>query len=107
LGLLCHHAERLCLNNQPTGLSEPDHYDSRVGPPRAATRTEHHEFWSCAVSVLDEEAVDRSRLHSPRQVTDAYLLALATAYGGRFVTFDRRISTEAVRGVAEENLVVL
>ena len=72
-----------------------------------ATHTEHHEFWTCAVSMLDEEIVDRSRLHSPRQVSDAYLLALATAHGGRFVTFDRRISIGAVPGAAEENLAVL
>ena len=42
--------------------------------------------WRC---VLDGRVVDRSRLHGSRQVTDAYLLALAVAHNGRFITFDR------------------
>ena len=38
-----------------------------------------HEFWADDVSMLDETLVDFSRLHGHRQVTDAYLLALAVA----------------------------
>lgn len=93
-------------------VSQPS-YPSPIAPGQAvdllsrATQTEHHEFWTCAVSLLDVNVVDRSRLHGSRQVTDAYLLALATAHGGRFATFDRRISVEAVPGAAEENLAVL
>jgi hypothetical protein len=34
------------------------------------------------VSLLDDELTDHSRLHGHRQVTDAYLLALATANHG-------------------------
>lgn len=55
-----------------------------------ATHTRYHEFWSCTVSILDSKVIDRSRLHSPKQVTDAYLLALAVAHDGRFVTFGSR-----------------
>lgn len=47
-----------------------------------ATHTRYHEFWSCTVSILDSKVIDRSRLHSPKQVTDAYLLALAQALSG-------------------------
>jgi predicted nucleic acid-binding protein len=57
--------------------------------------------------VLDAHVVDRSRLHGPRQVTDAYLLALARARDGRFVTFDRSVALAAVPGAAEEHLAVL
>ncbi|MDQ2721855.1 MAG: VapC toxin family PIN domain ribonuclease [Actinomycetota bacterium] len=67
----------------------------------------HHEFWPCDVSVLDRHTVDRSRLHSPRQVTDAYLLALAVAHGGRFVTFDRGLALSAVYGATEHHLTIL
>jgi hypothetical protein len=74
---------------------------------RRATRTEHHAFWACGASLLDEEIIDRSRLHGPRQVTDAYLLALAAAKGGRFVTFDRSVPLEAARQAGPENLLVL
>lgn len=58
----------------------------------------HHAFWACEVSVLDPQAVDRSRLHGPRQVADAYLLGVATAHHGRFVTFDRSLSLASVHG---------
>jgi hypothetical protein len=44
-----------------------------------AAATEYHEYWLCSVSLLDDELIDYSRLHGHRQVTDAYLLALATA----------------------------
>jgi predicted nucleic acid-binding protein len=59
------------------------------------------------VSVLDEHIVDRSRLHGPRQVTNAYLLALAAAHDGRFVTFDRSLSLDSVHGATKDHLTVL
>ncbi len=74
---------------------------------RRATDTEYHAFWSCELSLLDGEIIDRSRLHGPRQVTDAYLLALAAANGGRFVTFDRGVPLDAARQAGDENLIVL
>jgi uncharacterized protein len=35
------------------------------------------------------------------QVTDTYLLALASAHGGQLVTFDRRLVVDAVSGGAQ------
>jgi hypothetical protein len=72
-----------------------------------ATRTPHHAFWPCDASLLDEAVIDRSRIHGPRQVTDAYLLALAVAHGGRFVTFDRAVPLAAVPAAGREHVVVL
>jgi toxin-antitoxin system PIN domain toxin len=74
---------------------------------RAATSTPHHQHWSCDLSVLDRELFDRTRLHGPGQVTDAYLLALAIRNRGRFVTLDERVPVSAVRGAAGHHLVVL
>ncbi len=74
---------------------------------RQATATEHHAFWPCDVSVLDDRLIDRSRVHGPRQVTDAYLLALAVSRRGRFVTFDRNVPLEAVPAAREKNLLAL
>ena len=34
-----------------------------------------------------------SRIHGYRQVTDAYLLALAIAHGGKLATFDRKLAS--------------
>lgn len=93
-------------------ISQP-RYPSPISPAEAiallrrACDSAHHEFWPCDVSVLDAQTVDRSRLHGPRQVTDAYLLALATAHDGRFVTFDRSLALSAVHGASEDQLTVL
>jgi hypothetical protein len=46
-------------------------------------------------------------VHGPKQVTDVYLLALAVARGGRFVTFDRTVPISAVAGARGDQLVVL
>jgi hypothetical protein len=72
-----------------------------------ATRGAHHAFWSCDVSLLDARAIDRRFLHGPRQVTDGYLLALAVAHGGRFVTFDGALPLAAVEGAQPHHLVAL
>lgn len=93
-------------------ISQP-RYPSPVAPAvaidllRQACAGDHHAFWPGDVSVLDGKIVDRSRLHGPRQVTDAYLLALAVTHGGRFVTFDRSVSLAAVPGATEEHLTLL
>ncbi len=93
-------------------ISQP-RYPSPVPPAQAigrlarAAATEHHEYWPCSVSLLDDELIDYSRLHGHRQVTDAYLLALATANGGRFATLDQSIPVDAVRHAGAGNLAII
>ena len=93
-------------------ISQP-RYPSPVSATEAidvlghACDSRHHAFWPCDLSVLDARVVDRTRLHGPRQVTDAYLLALAVAHDGRFITFDRSLSLAAVHGATEEHRTVL
>lgn len=88
-------------------------YPSPIAPAQAidlleeACATPHHEFWTCDVSVVDDQAIDRSRVHGPRQVTDTYLLALATGRGGRYVTFDRSVPLSSVPAATEANLTIL
>ena len=74
---------------------------------REAVSTSAHEFWPDDISSLDAACIDVSRLHGARQLTDAYLLALAVRNNGRFVTFDRTVPVSAVVGAQAENLVVL
>ena len=71
---------------------------------RAAT---DHHFWPDEVSITDDRVFDMEKVHGPGQLTDAYLLALAVANGGRLVTFDRRISTSVVRSARNEDLLVV
>ncbi len=93
-------------------ISQP-RYPSPIAPAQAiellrrATDGDQHKFWSCDVRLLDPAIVRSSRVHSPRQVTDAYLLALAAAHQGRFVTFDRSIAVESVMGATPDLLTVL
>ncbi len=93
-------------------ISQP-RYPSPIAPAQAidllrrACDNGPHEFWSCDISLLDARIVDRSRVHGPRQVTDSYLLALATVHHGRFVTFDRSVSISAVNGATRDHLTVL
>ncbi len=64
-----------------------------------------HRFWPDDISLLDGARLHHGRMHGQRQLTDLYLLALAVAHEGRFVTFDARIPLNAVRGATAEHLV--
>ena len=69
-----------------------------------------HHYSTTALVGGDTELAARfehGHIHSPRQLTDLYLLALAMRHGGRLVTFDRRMPLSAVPGASEEHLVVL
>jgi toxin-antitoxin system PIN domain toxin len=74
---------------------------------RATAHDSDHEFWTCEVSLLDPAAIASTRIHGARQLADAYLVALAARHGGRFVTFDQRITLEAVPGAEPSSLLVL
>lgn len=72
-----------------------------------ATATQHHEFWPDEISVLDPQCFDGARWLTSRQITDAYLLALAVQRGGAFVTLDRNVDLALVRGAEPRHLVVI
>jgi len=74
---------------------------------RAFVRGTDHEFWPDAVSFLDSAVMDSEQVLGPRQITDLYLLALATSRGERFVTFDDSIQLGAVRDAGEESLLII
>ena len=57
-----------------------------------------HEFWPDAVSVRDILQPGVAFTHS--QITDLYLLGLASERGGKLATFDQRITPRTVRGAA-------
>jgi hypothetical protein len=72
---------------------------------RDATSNRIHEFWAADVSLLNSARIDTSRIHGPRQLTDVYLLALACAQNGRFVTLDHSVSIGAVIDAKPKNLL--
>ena len=71
-----------------------------------ATQT-NHEFWPDDVSLRDGSLFAAERIHGSRQLTDLYLLALATQHAGRLATFDQAIPISAVCGVKVESLCVI
>lgn len=74
---------------------------------RALTEGVDHAFWADDVSVLDERCIDFARLHSHRQITDAYLLALAVRHGGVLASFDAAVPLSAVRGATRKHLLAM
>lgn len=65
----------------------------------------NHEFWPDDLSLRDETALVRDRLHSSRSLADVYLLALAVKHQGFLGTFDQAIPVSAVRGAAKTCVV--
>ena len=74
---------------------------------RDATENASHRFWPDSVSLLDKKRIGWRHVLTGRQLTDAYLLTLAVAQGGRFVTFDRGVAVAAVQGAPASHLLIL
>ena len=66
-----------------------------------------HVFWPEDIGLLSNDVLNWGRILGHRQVTDAYLLAVATRHKGRFVTFDQRLSVDTVISAEAENLCVI
>ena len=66
-----------------------------------------HAFWPDDISLRDSEIFLSDRIHSPRQLTDLYLLALAVKHQGRLVTFDQGIPLSAIPTATTANLCVV
>ena len=69
--------------------------------------SKHHEFWPDDLSIVDPDIFEHRHIHGHRQLTDCYLLALAVARGGRFVSFDRTIALTSVKKARAVNLVAI
>ncbi|MFZ0275189.1 MAG: hypothetical protein WAL34_25380, partial [Acidobacteriaceae bacterium] len=56
-----------------------------------------HVSWPNSFSLLNSPIVNPTRLLTPDQITDTYLLALARSHAGSLATFDRRLIPDAVQ----------
>jgi len=72
-----------------------------------AAATSWHEFWADDLSLLEQDCLNWRHVLGSRQLTDAYLLALAVHREGRLVTLDRSIPLAAVPGAEEHHLITL
>ena len=84
--------------SHPTYPNRPGDVPAVVAILREFCSDPGHSFWPDDISICDALRTDAAITHS--QITDVYLLSLAIHTGGRLATFDRRISTAAVRGGA-------
>jgi len=85
-------------------ISHPKYLNGVASPAAALailsslTAVGAHVFWPDDVSLLDLRVFQTERLLASHQVTDVYLLGLAARRGGTLVTFDRKLSVDAVPG---------
>ena len=66
-----------------------------------------HEFWPDEVSLRTEAGINWNRVLGHNQITDIYLLALAVARLGCFVTLDHRVTLSTVNSGTPKNLMLL
>lgn len=93
-------------------VSQPNYANSQpMAQVRAALSltAEHtnHAFWPDDVSLLHDGSIDWGHMVGHRQITDAYLLALAVKNGGRVVTFDTHLPISAVPGATPDRVAVV
>ncbi len=94
-------------------LSNPAYAGRRTTVADAAARlrrfmeASHHQFWSDHLSILDPTRVVADQLAGHREITDAYLLALAVDRHGALATFDAHVRLSAVVGAEAHHLEVL
>ena len=66
-----------------------------------------HYFWADDIPLSALSVSIRRRLQGPKQITDAYLLALAMHHKAKLVTFDYRMEALAEKGTAEREALVI
>lgn len=69
-------------------------------------RHPNHEFWMESFELADLFVPFRQRIQGHRQISDAYLLALAMKKRGRLVTFDKGISALLPPGMGKTDWIV-
>jgi toxin-antitoxin system PIN domain toxin len=74
---------------------------------QAMCASTHHRFWPDAVSLVQPGTLVANHLLGHRQLTGAYLLALAVQNRGRFVTLEGAVPIKAVSGAEADDVVRL
>ena len=94
-------------------VSNPAFSRDAVSPPEAAgllaanTSATDHVFWAADTPFAEATAFAEARLVGHQQVTDAYVLGLATARGGRVATMDRALLALTRDGSVERGAIEL
>jgi uncharacterized protein len=67
----------------------------------------NHHFWPDDISLRDPQRFDSAKIVGSSQITDLYLLALATKNRAALATFDQGISLSPVPEATPRNLIAL
>jgi len=93
-------------------VSNPAFSPQAVSPKEAiealalSLRHPAHQFWPDDLALADGLGSVADRIVGHRQVTDAYLLALARHHGGKLTTLDRRLANLSGRGGSDIEEIV-
>jgi toxin-antitoxin system PIN domain toxin len=93
-------------------LSSPAYPTARITVTRAIEmvrilcESKDHQFWTHHLSLADPEIFHPQHIAGHRQITDAYLLALAVHHKAKLVTFDRAIPWKSVVGATARSIVI-
>lgn len=72
-----------------------------------ATNSPLHTFIPDNISLLQDELINWQHIQGAKQLTDAYLLALAKYNGAVFVSLDNRIDTNVAVNISEQDFISL
>lgn len=72
-----------------------------------AVASHSHTFILDNISLLQDELINWQHIQGAKQLTDAYLLALAKYNGAVFVSLDNRIETTIAVGITADDFVSL
>lgn len=93
----------LCLPSYPAdyGFTEVQTIFQKV------ITTTNHQFLATELNIIEQDIINWRHLQGHRQLTDAYLLALAVENQAIFVTLDNRINYYTVKHATPEHLLIL
>jgi toxin-antitoxin system PIN domain toxin len=95
------------LVTRPSFVNPPHRAVDVVPRLTALRKSGDHKFWPASLSLTDEGVFNLELIQGHKQLTDVYLLGLATANGGAFATFDRSVHLRAVKSATTANLIVI
>jgi uncharacterized protein len=82
-------------------------YPSLFGLLKDSLEAIDHIFLPDNVSLLNVQTFNHDNIHSHKQLTDIYLLALAVKHNCTLLTFDNHIALNTVLGAEQKHLSVL
>jgi toxin-antitoxin system PIN domain toxin len=93
--------------SNPSYPGEPTTVEDAISRLRTFCAERDHVFWPDSISIGERARFRWNHVQGHRQLSDLYLLALATSNQGRLATFDSTIALKAIDGAKEQNLELI